>query len=94
MPLRYRALPSEIDRRIQHRPPLHLFVLPDARRGGSVCGGRRHHVLSNRTQLQPPVASKDDPSEVAETGGAEQPIAEQSRSWRAEIGEREVTRGS
>ena len=36
MPLRYRALPSEIDRRIQHRVSLHLFILPDARRGGGV----------------------------------------------------------
>ena len=41
-----------------------------------------------------PVASKNDPSEGAETGGAEPPIAEQSRSWRAAIGEREVMRGS
>ena len=50
--------------------------------------------VSNRTRLQPPVACKDDPSEVAETGGAEPPIAEQSRSWRAAIGGREIMRGS
>ncbi len=44
MPLRHRAFPSEIDRRIQHRPALHLFILPDAGRGGSVGRRRRHHV--------------------------------------------------
>lgn len=37
---------------------------------------------------------KNDPSDVAETGVAEPQIAEQSRSWRAAIGEREVMRGS
>ena len=42
----------------------------------------------------PRFASKNDPSDVAETGGAEPQIAEQSRSWRAAIGEREVMRGS
>ena len=34
------------------------------------------------------------PSEGAETGGAEPHIAEQSRSWRARLGAREITRGS
>jgi hypothetical protein len=38
----------------------------------------------------PPFASNSDP----ETGGAEPHIAEQSRSWRAASGEREVMRGS
>ena len=33
-------------------------------------------------------------SDGAETGGAEPHIAEQSRSWRAASGEREVMRGS
>jgi hypothetical protein len=42
----------------------------------------------------PRLARKNDPSDVAETGGAEPQIAEQSRSWRAAIGEREVMRGS
>jgi multidrug efflux pump subunit AcrA (membrane-fusion protein) len=42
----------------------------------------------------PLLARKNDPSEIAETGGAELQIAEQSRSWRAAIGEREVMRGS
>jgi hypothetical protein len=42
----------------------------------------------------PRFASKNDPSDVAETGGAEPQIAEQSRSWRAASGEREVMRGS
>jgi hypothetical protein len=42
----------------------------------------------------PRFASKNDPSDGAETGGAEPQIAEQSRSWRAAIGERETTRGS
>ena len=42
----------------------------------------------------PRLARKNDPSDVAETGGAEPQIAEQSRSWRGAIGEREVMRGS
>jgi hypothetical protein len=46
----------------------------------------------------PPFASNSDPASVrndgAETGGAEPHIAEQSRSWRAASGEREVMRGS
>ena len=42
----------------------------------------------------PRLARKNAPSDVAETGGAEPQIAEQSRSWRAAIGEREVMRGS
>jgi len=59
-------------------------------------------TLSNRFQLRPPFACKDDPASVrecfasdgAETGGAEPHIAEQSRSWRAASGEQEVMRGS
>jgi hypothetical protein len=50
--------------------------------------------VSNRTRLRPRFASKNDPTDGAETGGAEPQIAEQSRSWRAEIGEREIMRGS
>ncbi len=54
--------------------------------------------ISVRCQIarncDPYFASKSDPSEVAETGGAEPQIAEQSRSWRAAIGELEVMRGS
>ncbi len=46
----------------------------------------------------PPFASKNDPAwranDGAETGDAEPRIAEQSRSWRAAGGEREVMRGS
>lgn len=46
----------------------------------------------------PPFAFNSDPASVrdagAETGGAEPHIAEQSRSWRAASGEREVMRGS
>jgi hypothetical protein len=42
----------------------------------------------------PCFASKDDPCDGAETGGAEPQIAEQSRSWRAVISEREAMRGS
>ena len=42
----------------------------------------------------PSVACKNDPFDGAETGGAEPQIAEQSRSWRAANGEREVMRGS
>ena len=48
-------------------------------------------IASNR---DPHLARKNDPSDVAETDGAEPQIAEQSRSWRAAIGEREVMRGS
>jgi NAD(P)-dependent dehydrogenase (short-subunit alcohol dehydrogenase family) len=50
--------------------------------------------VSNRTQVRPPFAAKKDPFDGAETGGAEPHIAEQSRSWRAASGEREVMRGS
>ena len=50
------------------------------------------HVKSHPNPT--PVASKNDPTDGAETGGAEPPIAEQSRSWRAAIGEREIMRGS
>ena len=42
----------------------------------------------------PSLACKNDPFDGAETGGAEPQIAEQSRSWRAANGEREVMRGS
>jgi hypothetical protein len=42
----------------------------------------------------PLFAPKNDPFEGAETGGAEPHIAEQSRSWRAASGEREVMLGS
>jgi hypothetical protein len=45
------------------------------------------HNLSNRTRLRPRFASENDPTDGAETGGAEPQIAEQSRSWRAVIGE-------
>ena len=50
--------------------------------------------LSNRIQVRPLFASKNDPSDGAETGGAEPHIAEQSRSWRAASGVQEVMRGS
>ena len=50
--------------------------------------------LSNRIQVRPLFAFKDDPSDGAETGVAEPHIAEQSRSWRAASGEQEVMRGS
>jgi hypothetical protein len=42
----------------------------------------------------PPSRPGTTPPDGAETGGAEPPIAEQSRSWRAAIGEREIMRGS
>ncbi len=52
----------------------------------------------NRCQIAPKCdplfAAKNDPFDGAETGGAEPHIAEQSRSWRAASGEREVMRGS
>ena len=48
-------------------------------------------IASNR---DPRLAGKNDPSGVAETGGAEPQMAEQSRSWRAAIGEWGIMRGS
>jgi hypothetical protein len=42
----------------------------------------------------PCLACKNDPCDGAETGDAEPPIAKQSRSWRAAIGEQEIMRGS
>ena len=45
-------------------------------------------------KCDPLFAAKNDPFDGAETGGAEPHIAEQSRSWRAASGEREVMRGS
>ena len=61
-----------------------------ASRAASVLARAR---VSNRSELRPLFASKNDPSDGAETGGAEPHIAEQSRSWRAASGEREVMRG-
>ncbi len=52
------------------------------------------YAVKSHPTATPCLARKNDPSEVAETGGAELQIAEQSRSWRAAIGEREVMRGS
>ena len=46
------------------------------------------------SKCDPLFAAKNDPFDGAETGGAEPHIAEQSRSWRAASGEREVMRGS
>ena len=51
-------------------------------------------VVKSHPTPTPSVACKNDPSDGAETGGAEPQIAEQSRSWRAANGEREVMRGS
>jgi len=50
--------------------------------------------VSNRIQVRPLFASKNDPPDGAETGVAEPHIAKQSRSWRAASGEQEVMRGS
>jgi hypothetical protein len=50
--------------------------------------------VSNRTQVRPPFRGQERPLNGAETGGAEPRIAEQSRSWRAASGGREVMRGS
>ena len=46
----------------------------------------RRSRMSNRIQVRPLFASKNDPSDGAETGVAEPHIAEQSRSWRAASG--------
>ena len=69
-------------------------------RGKSVIAGAPQPVKSHPTAT--PFASKADPlqacecvrSDGAETGVAEPHIAEQSRSWRAASGKREVMRGS
>src|ERR1700687_1170441 len=45
-------------------------------------------------KCDPLFASKNDPSDGAETGGAEPHIAEQSRSWRTASGKRDFMRGS
>jgi len=50
--------------------------------------------LSNRIQVRPLFASKNDPFDGAKTGVAEPHVTEQSRSWRAASGEQEVMRGS
>ena len=50
--------------------------------------------VKSHPTLTPGFASNDDPSDGAETGVAELHIAEQSRSWRAAIGERKIMRGS
>ncbi len=50
--------------------------------------------VSNRIQVRPLFASKNDPFDGAKTGVAEPHVAEQSRSWRAASGEQEVMRGS
>ena len=52
------------------------------------------HCVKSHPTLTPGFASNDDPSDGAETGVAELHIAEQSRSWRAAIGERKIMRGS
>src|SRR5712671_3388466 len=54
-----------------------------------MCG--RVASLSNRIQVRPLFASKNDPSDGAETGVAEPHVAEQSRSWWAAGGEQEIT---
>jgi hypothetical protein len=51
-------------------------------------------LMSNRIQVRPLFASKNDPFDGAKTGVAEPHVAEQSRSWRAASGEQEVMRGS
>jgi Transcriptional regulatory protein, C terminal len=71
-------------------------TLSALRKAAAAAGG---DLLINRgvkshPTATPRFASKNDPSDGAETGGAEPQIAEQSRSWRAAIGEREVMRGS
>ena len=52
-----------------------------------ICAYRFLSRCQIAADCDPRFACKDDPCEVAETGGAEPPIAEQSRSWRGEIGE-------
>ena len=71
-------------------------MLPVAAKDAEVMNGTNpppQPVKSHPTPT-PCLACKNDPCDGAETGGAEPQIAEQSRSWRAAIGEREVMRGS
>ena len=60
--------------------------------------GRAVNSHPNPTPFSRPIMTPyrraNVPSEGAETGGAEPHIAEQSRSWRARLGAREITRGS
>src|SRR6266852_725482 len=51
-------------------------------------------TMSNRIQVRPLFASKNDPFDGAKTGVAEPHVAEQSRSWRAASGEQEGMRGA
>ena len=48
VPLRHGAFQGEASRRPQHRAPLYLFLLPDARRRRGLSQGRRHHVSLRR----------------------------------------------
>ena len=67
-------------------------------RRDAVMLARLHRACQIAFNCDPPFASNNDPASVgngrAETGGAEPRIAEQSRSWRAAGGEREVMLGS
>ena len=67
------------------------FNIPRAPRWPDGASRRGCQIAANSDPL---FASKNDPSDGAETGDAEPHIAEQSRSWRSASGEREVMRGS
>jgi len=60
--------------------------------GNARCFGAHDRPVCVKSHPTPTpyFASKNDPSDGAETGGAEPPIAEQSRSWRGAIGERRL----
>jgi hypothetical protein len=72
----------------------YLGLVPSENSTGDKVKRRGITKVSNRIQVRPLFASKNDPPDRAETGVAEPHIAEQSRSWRAASGEQEVMRGS
>ena len=95
-------------RRSRRARPAWSGRLPWRGRTDRAAGRARYRRRSGRERCQiasnydPPFACKDDPalvrecfaSDGAKTGAAEPHIAEQSRSWRAASGGREVMRGS
>jgi len=71
-----------------------MFDVQYGPNGVQWCSDALLEVVKSHPTLIPGFASNDDPSDGAETGVAELHIAEQSRSWRAAIGERKIMRGS
>ena len=106
---RYRPAPQKQNHYIRSksaRPSRGPSVATSARPQAGTGAGRQNAGKVSLCQIasnsDPPFACKDDPASMrecfaadgAKTGGAEPHIAEQSRSWRAASGDREVMRGS